>query len=75
MTENGQPVEETVYYDNGTIKYTGFRLDGEMHGEWSWYRRDGSLMRTGALDRGRQVGTWRTFDRSGTLLKETPFSG
>lgn len=75
MTDDGEPVEETVQYDNGRTKYTGFRLDGEMHGEWSWYRRDGSLMRTGALDRGQQVGTWRTFDRSGALLKETPFGG
>ncbi len=75
VTADGQPVEETVHYDDGTIKYTGFLLGGEMHGEWSWYRRDGSLMRTGGLDRGRQVGMWRTFDRSGTVVKETRSSG
>jgi antitoxin component YwqK of YwqJK toxin-antitoxin module len=68
-----RPVEDTVRYDNGHLKHTGFRVDGEMHGAWSWYRRDGSLMRTGTFDRGRQCGTWRTYDRAGTVLKETPF--
>jgi antitoxin component YwqK of YwqJK toxin-antitoxin module len=69
-----EPTEETVLYDNGRPKYTGFLLAGEMHGTWSWYRRDGSLMRTGQFDHGRQVGTWRTFDRAGKVVKETSFS-
>ena len=68
-----EPIEETVRFANGRTKYTGFRLDGEMHGEWSWYRTDGSLMRTGAFERGRQVGTWRTYDRQGKVVKETTF--
>jgi antitoxin component YwqK of YwqJK toxin-antitoxin module len=68
-------VEETVRFPSGSIKYTGFRLDGQMHGAWSWFRTDGSPMRTGSFDRGRQVGTWRTFDRSGAVVKETVFEG
>jgi antitoxin component YwqK of YwqJK toxin-antitoxin module len=66
-------IEATEHYADGTVKYTGFRLDGEMHGEWHWYRTDGSVMRTGAFDRGRQIGTWRTYDRAGAVVKETPF--
>lgn len=73
MTGASDPVEETVHFGNGQTKYSGFRLDGEMHGAWSWYRTDGSLMRTGEFDRGRQVGTWRTFDRAGNAVKETAF--
>jgi antitoxin component YwqK of YwqJK toxin-antitoxin module len=65
---------ETTYYPNGGIKFTGGYVDGEMHGEWRWYRTDGSLMRTGAFDRGRQVGVWRTYDRAGHVVKETAFS-
>jgi len=42
-----EPVEWTAHYANGRIKYTGFRLNGEMHGVWSFYRTDGSLMRSG----------------------------
>ena len=68
-----EPVEETVHYPSGGLKYTGFLLDGAMHGAWSWFRTDGSLMRTGEFDRGRQVGTWRTYDRAGSVVKETSF--
>jgi antitoxin component YwqK of YwqJK toxin-antitoxin module len=71
MTADEEPVEETVHYGDGHMKYSGFRIDGEMHGAWSWYRTDGSLMRTGAFERGQQVGTWRTFDRKGRVVKET----
>ena len=72
-TRKSEPTEDTVLYADGRTKYSGFRLDGEMHGAWSWYRTDGSVMRTGNFDRGRQIGTWRTYDREGKVLKETPF--
>ena len=72
-SEGSAPAEETVRYANGNVKMRGGYLEGEMHGDWAWYRTDGSLMRTGRLHRGRQVGTWRTFDRSGELVKETDF--
>jgi antitoxin component YwqK of YwqJK toxin-antitoxin module len=73
MAARDEPVEETAHYGNGQLKYTGHRIDGGLHGSWTWYRKDGSVMRTGTLERGRQVGTWRTFDRSGALIKETTF--
>ena len=75
MTGASAPVEETAQFGNGGTKYSGFRLNGEMHGAWSWYRTDGSLMRNGEFDRGRQVGTWRTYDRAGNVVKETAFPG
>ena len=73
MSPSGEQVEEIVNYGDGKLKYSGFRLDGAMHGAWSWFRADGSLMRSGAFDRGRQIGTWRTFDRKGTVVKGTDF--
>jgi antitoxin component YwqK of YwqJK toxin-antitoxin module len=66
-------VDHVEQYDNGKVKLRGAHLDGEMHGEWSFYRRDGSMMRQGSFDRGRQVGSWRTFDRDGRVVKETDF--
>lgn len=60
-------------YDNGNPKQRGYRLEGEMHGLWEFYRRDGSIMRSGAFERGKQIGVWKTFDRSGTVVKETAF--
>ena len=49
------------HYPNGNARFRGFHLDGEMHGEWTFYRADGSVMRTGA------------FDRAGTAVKVTDF--
>ena len=74
MANRSDPVPEVVHYGNGNVKMKGFRLDGEMHGAWEWYRTDGSVMRTGEFDRGKQVGVWQTFDRSGRLVKEAGFS-
>ena len=67
------PTPHAEHYNGGGVKLTGFHLDGEMHGAWSFYRRDGSLMRAGEFDRGRQIGVWRTYDRSGAVVKETSF--
>jgi hypothetical protein len=41
VTGASKPAEETVHFDNGRIKYSGFMLHGDMHGAWSWYRTDG----------------------------------
>ncbi len=68
-----EPVHHVERYDDGKVKLEGEHLDGAMHGDWAFYRRDGSLMRSGAFDRGRQVGVWKTFDRAGKLVKETDF--
>jgi antitoxin component YwqK of YwqJK toxin-antitoxin module len=73
MSDPTMPVEETARYANGKVKWRGAQLDGEMHGDWSFYRSDGTLMRSGRFDRGRQVGVWRTHDRSGNVVKETDF--
>jgi antitoxin component YwqK of YwqJK toxin-antitoxin module len=74
MAVSHKPVEAIDHYDNGEVRNRGFLLDGEMHGEWEFFRKDGSLMRAGAFDRGRQIGSWRTFDRAGRMVKETMFT-
>ena len=66
-------VREIIKYADGTVKALGSRLNGEMHGAWSFFRLDGSLMRSGRFDRGRQVGIWKTFTRDGALVKGTDF--
>lgn len=69
--DDAEAMQITNHYASGAVRSTGSMLDGEMHGEWCFYRTDGSVMRTGAFDRGRQIGVWRTFERSGRLVKET----
>jgi antitoxin component YwqK of YwqJK toxin-antitoxin module len=72
MTDDaGRAIPHEEHYDNGRVKLRGAHLDGEMHGDWEFFRLDGSLMRSGAFERGRQVGIWRTWDRSGRIVKET----
>lgn len=61
-------------YDNGFVQYRGSMRAGQMHGEWTWYRKDGSVMRTGRFRNGVQTDVWRTFDRDGRLVKETRFA-
>ena len=68
----GEPAID--HYDSGNVRFRGTNLDGQMHGEWAFYRKDGSLMRSGRFDHGRQVGIWRTFDRAGQVVKETDFA-
>jgi len=74
MTDTSEPTADVAHYDSGAVRYRGFQLDGQMHGEWEFLRKDGSLMRAGRFDRGAQVGVWRTFDRAGKVVKETDFS-
>jgi len=73
MASSSEPVPHVEHYDNGQVKLRGSHLDGEMHGDWEFFRLDGSLMRAGAFDRGRQVGVWTTYDRSGAVVKQTSF--
>lgn len=60
-------------FADGSVRASGFELDGKLHGHWEWFRVDGSLMRSGEFDLGNQVGLWRTWDRAGRLVTETSF--
>jgi antitoxin component YwqK of YwqJK toxin-antitoxin module len=73
MTSGSKAIPDVAYYEDGGVRYRGFQLDGEMHGEWEFLRRDGSVMRSGRFERGKQVGNWKTFDRAGHVVKETDF--
>jgi uncharacterized protein YdhG (YjbR/CyaY superfamily) len=68
--ENGR---RTEYYNDGQRKAVGPMRDGQMHGNWKWFRQDGTLMRSGQFASGAKVGTWTTFDRSGAPTKTTTY--
>jgi antitoxin component YwqK of YwqJK toxin-antitoxin module len=74
MSTATRATPDLALYDTGAVRYRGFQLDGQMHGEWEFLRKDGSVMRAGRFERGAQVGVWRTFDRDGRVIKETDFS-
>lgn len=58
-------------YGNGVPKARGKYKDGQMHGAWSFYRKDGTLMRQGSFRDGHQTGEWTTYDSSGSPYKTT----
>jgi antitoxin component YwqK of YwqJK toxin-antitoxin module len=74
MPKSSKAVPDVAHYADGGVRYRGFQLDGEMHGEWEFLRKDGSVMRSGRFERGKQVGIWKTLDRAGKAVKETDFS-
>ncbi len=72
MTPDGKGVTRDLYGDGG-LKAKGRMKDGQLHGDWLWWRQDGSLLRSGTFDRGRQVREWTTYDRHGAAAKVTDF--
>lgn len=61
------------FFADGAIKAEGKMRNGELHGDWRWYRRDGSLMRTGRFRDGVQIGTWDTYNADGQVVRTTRF--
>ena len=61
------------FYASGIVKAKGAMRDGELHGNWSWFRSDGGLMRTGQFRAGARTGTWRMYTRDGSVGRETKF--
>ena len=65
--------EAKQFYANGRLKSAGRMKDGQMHGAWTFYRKDGTPMRSGAFDRGTRTGEWTTYDATGRVHKVTTF--
>jgi uncharacterized protein YdhG (YjbR/CyaY superfamily) len=61
------------YYDNAILQSKGKMRKGELHGPWSWWRKDGTLLRTGEFKNGTQVAIWWTYDATGRPYKKTQF--
>ena len=59
------------FYPNGFLKATGTMKAGELHGSWTFFRRDGTTKRSGRFQSGRQVGSWITYDAMGAPYKTT----
>ena len=61
------------FYANGYLKAKGKVRDGQLHGNWEWFRRDGTLKRTGQFRDGQQVGSWTTYDAQGEPHRITEY--
>jgi uncharacterized protein YdhG (YjbR/CyaY superfamily) len=59
------------FYDHGGLKAKGRYREGEMTGQWSFFRRNGTMLRSGTFRSGVQTGLWTTYDSSGAPYKTT----
>lgn len=64
-------LEHVEYHKDESVRATGTKVAGELHGSWEWFRKDGSRMRSGHFDRGVKVGEWTTHDTNGDVYKVT----
>ena len=44
------------YFESGQLKAEGKLKNGELHGVWTWYRRDGAVVRSATYKNGVKVG-------------------
>lgn len=61
-------------YGNGVAKARGKYRGSEMHGAWTFYRKDGTPLRSGSFRQGQQTGEWMTYDSNGAPYKATIFA-
>lgn len=58
----------TVYYEDGSIAWTGKMINGLKTGLWRWYAPDGGPLTTeGMYQANRRIGLWKHYDDSGRL--------
>lgn len=67
-----QMVKSTFYYEDGTIKQSGFYKDGKVHGQWVSYDENGRKLALGQYNDGKKVGKW--FFWSAENLTEVDYS-
>ena len=73
---NGQPVYSlkdeklTYYFKNGTVKASGSYINGQMEGEWIFYREGGQLWQTENFQHNQKHGNFLRYDRNGKVESE-----
>ncbi len=68
--KNGQKIQEmngnilTYYFKSGKIKAEGNYENGQMDGEWKFYRETGQLWQVGNFKNGKKNGSWVRYDKN-----------
>ena len=76
---NGQAVYETqgdrltYFFKNGRVKAEGRIENGQMAGEWKFYRETGQLWQVGHFGQGKKNGSWIRYDKNGKLEHQEEF--
>ena len=54
----GDLIEATYYYEDGSIEQRGTFKDGKLHGTWTSYDVDGNKLAVGTYKDGVKTGKW-----------------
>lgn len=57
-SKEGNLVAVTHYYEDGSVKETGFYKDQKLHGEWVKFNEEGIKITRAHYDNGEKVGKW-----------------
>ena len=58
------------YYRSSGLKAVGNYVDGELDGNWEWWRENRQPLQAGAFKNGKQVGLWKRYYENGQLWDE-----
>ncbi|MEX2594769.1 MAG: hypothetical protein WD426_18525 [Anditalea sp.] len=76
---NGQKSQEligdnlTYFFKNGKVKAEGSFVQGEMEGEWKFFRETGQLWQVGNFKNGRKNSSWIRYDKNDRLEYQETF--
>lgn len=66
----------SYFYKSGKLKASGAFVNGQMEGEWKFYRENGDLCQIGYFKNSVRTGLWIKFDREGNVInKKFAFNG
>ena len=73
--KNGIPhgIYKSFYYLSGKLEYSGYRKNGEIHGEYVMYHENGNIAIKGMLKRGYYTGQWNYYDEQGNLSDQKQY--
>lgn len=72
--KEGQRTKVTHYYDDGSVRETGYYLKGKPDGNWTEYRADGSIKTKAFYKEGKKTGTWIVYTEDGASMYELVYA-
>lgn len=66
----GDKVKVTRFYDDGTVKETGFYKGNAADGVWKEYNQDGTVKTEANYVNGKKDGKWLVYSADGEFLYE-----
>ncbi len=70
----GEDTYKVIYYfEDGTVRETGYFRNGMNHGVWMTFNREGVLVGEGYYNENRKEGKWRFWNENGLVVAEVEY--